>query len=124
MARTKSVYPTSEIPHLWFHGLGNGQTTARNAQGNFYFEGQYEDAKIFSYGRHYEIARKVTTKRGMAVLFNLEDSTVTTEKQKGQVLRAIPESTPVFRIPQLTGHHVHSGMHARSLESYARRIKS
>jgi hypothetical protein len=69
--RQRTVYPTNEIPHLWFHGLGNGQTYARNAQGNLYFQGEYENAQLFSYGSHYEIARKITTKRGLAVLFNL-----------------------------------------------------
>jgi hypothetical protein len=124
MARVKTVYPTNEIPHLWFHGLGNGQTHARNAQGNLYFEGPYESAQIFSYGRHYEIARKVTTKRGLAILFNLEDSTVTTNGQKGLVRGAIPKDTPVFYIPELTGNHVLPRMHARNLESYAKRIES
>lgn len=124
MARVKTVYPTSEIPHLWFHGLGNGQTSARNAAGNLYFEGPYEEARIFSYGRHYEIARKVTNKRGTAVLFNLEGSTVTTEKQKGFVRQAIPNGTSLFYIPELTGNSVSNRMHVRSLDSYAKRIES
>jgi hypothetical protein len=122
--RQRTVHPTNEIPHLWFHGLGNGQTYAKNAQGNLYFQGEYDNAKIFSYGSHYEIARKVTTKRGLAVLFNLEDSTVTTNGQKGLVRHAIPIETSVFYIPELTGNSVSPRMHTRNLESYSKRIES
>ena len=32
----KHVYPTNEIAHLWAHKT---QTSARNGQGNFYFDG-------------------------------------------------------------------------------------
>lgn len=120
MAKVKQVFPSSEIPHLWFHGLGNGQTYAKNAQGNLYFEGP----SIFSYGRHYEIARKVETPRGTAVLFTIEGSTHTTEGQKHAVRLSIPNATSVFRIPALTGNFVSASMHQRSLDSYGKRIES
>jgi hypothetical protein len=120
MARTKTVYPYNEIPHLWFHGLGNGQTYARNAQGNLYFNGP----SIFSYGSHFEIARKVTTKRGDAVLLNLESRSVTTSGHQNMVRGAIPSGTSVFYIPELTGNSVTGPMHKRSLESYGKRIES
>ncbi len=50
MAQVKTVYPTSEIAHLWAHQT---QRSARNPQGNFYFQGDV----IYSYGEHFPIAR-------------------------------------------------------------------
>ena len=47
--RSKQVFNTGEIPHLWAHKV---QASARNAQGNIYFE----DETIYSYGPHFPIA--------------------------------------------------------------------
>lgn len=43
--RSKQVFRTNEVPHLWAHRT---QNSARNAQGNLYFE----DGIIYSYGSH------------------------------------------------------------------------
>lgn len=48
--RQRYVYPTNDIPALWY---SRKQESARNQQGNFYFEGSI----IYSYHDSYPIAR-------------------------------------------------------------------
>jgi hypothetical protein len=90
--RTRLVYPTGRIAHLWFH---QSQEEARNPQSNFFFEGK----SIYSYGYHFEIARLVENERGeKAVLFNCASETNTTSKHQHEVRHAVPEETEMFRI--------------------------
>jgi hypothetical protein len=112
----KTVFSSSEIPHLWAHKT---QSTGRNAQGNLYFEND----SIFSYGRHYEIARHVQTKQGNAVLLNCESNSVTTNGQVSAVRQAIPPDVQVFCIPELTGNQVSGRMHEKTLKYYASQIE-
>lgn len=51
----KNVYGTSEIPHLWAHGIPEGRRI-RNATGSLYAEGD----TLYSYGPHFPIARRVS----------------------------------------------------------------
>ena len=91
----KHVFSTSEIPHLWFH---QSQGNARNGQGNLYFEGD----TIYSYGKHFPIARHVLTRNGMrAVLFTTETYSVTTSRHKSDVRQAIPCNVTVFTVPDV-----------------------
>jgi hypothetical protein len=53
--RTRTVFGTDEIPHLWAHGLEEGRKI-RNGSSNIYAEGD----TIYSYGPHFPIARRVT----------------------------------------------------------------
>ncbi len=62
--RRKEVFTTDELPHIWMHSW-RSQGNARNSAGNLYFQ----QASIYSYGNHFEIARHVETKRGDAILF-------------------------------------------------------
>lgn len=94
--RRKEVFPTDEIPHLWFHAYKT-QQTARNSAGNLYFSGP----SIFSYGSHFEIARHVETKRGNAVLFNTDSRSVTTSRHQSSTRRAIPDSVQVLNVARL-----------------------
>jgi len=90
MARTRNVYPTDEIAHLWMHQT---QDSARNPQGNFYFSG----ATIFSYGSHFPIAKLVTGAKGeQAVLFTERKYSNTTAKHVGLVHQAIPNEVPYY----------------------------
>lgn len=92
MARTKHVFPTDEIAHLWAHKT---QDDARNHGGNFYFDGD----TIYSYGSHFPIARHVTNDKGeAAILFTNRTWGPTTAKHVGQVRRAIPHGVPVFEV--------------------------
>ncbi len=105
--RAKTVFPSDEIPHLWAHKV---QGSARNARHNLYFDGDV----IYSYGSHFPIARHITNDKGKnAVLFTIRDYSVTTSKHKSMVRSAIPDSLPVFDVPEMgirwgTGEPNHS----------------
>jgi len=92
MKRTRNVYPTNEIPHLWAHKT---QPSARNPQGNLYFGG----ATIYSYGSHFPIARHITHAGKAAILFTTRSYSSTTAGHICAVRRAIPGNIPVFKIP-------------------------
>lgn len=94
--RQRQVYPSKEIAHLWAH---QAQQSARNAQGNFYFDGP----SIWSYGAHFEIARHVVNKRGdKAVLMTVQTYSNTTAKHIHAVRLAIPPNVPVFAVPSMS----------------------
>lgn len=79
MARTKTVYPTREITHLWAHQT---QTTARNPQGNLYFYGP----TIYSYRDSFPIGMHVTNDRNeKAVLITTDTYSNTTAHHVSQV---------------------------------------
>ena len=92
--RIRYVHPVDMIAHLW---ANRSQDSARNAGGNFYFDGD----TIYSYGSHFPIARHVETKRGRAVLFTTRDYSVTTSGHKWAVLRACRHLT-VFHVQHPT----------------------
>jgi hypothetical protein len=97
MKRIRKVYPTDEVPHLWYHKT---QDEARNAGRNLYFENE----TIYSYGGHFPIARHVKNSgRKSAVLFTTRTYSVTTSKHLSLVRRAIPESAVVFNVPSVLG---------------------
>jgi hypothetical protein len=84
MARQKTIYPTSEIAHLWAH---QAVPVAYNPRRNFYFEGP----TIFSYGSHFPIATRVQNERGQsAYLLTERTYSVTTSGHISMVHRAIP----------------------------------
>jgi len=66
----------------------------RNSGGTFYFE---ERTTLYSYGRHFPIARHVETKLGRVVLFTTRDYSVTTTSHKSMVARACQHLT-VFHV--------------------------
>jgi hypothetical protein len=84
--RQRQVFPTDEIPHLWAH---KSQESARNPGGNLFFEG----ASIYSYGRHFEIARHVDRVEGVntysCILLTTRGYSVTTASHISLVRRAI-----------------------------------
>lgn len=95
MARTRHVYPTDEIPHLWMHRT---QESARNPGGNLFFEGD----TIYSYGHHFPIAKHLVNKHGdKAIAFTTRKYSVTTAKHINQVEQSIPASETVFHVQQV-----------------------
>lgn len=109
--RQKQVFSTGEIPHLWAHRV---QESARNAQGNLFFE----DSVIFSYGHHFPIARHVETKRGRkAILFTRASYSVTTSGHMNAVRSAIPQNVPVFDVAHV-GLSLGTIQHAANLQAY------
>ena len=94
MARTRYVYPSDMVAHLWANKAQDG---ARESGGRFYFHGD----TIYSYGTHFPIARHVDNKRGRAVLFTTRDYSVTTSGHKWTVLGACKHLT-VFHVQHPT----------------------
>lgn len=89
----KKVFQTEEIAHLWMH---QSQQEARNPLGNFYFDGD----TIYSYGRHFPIARHVVGKNGArAILFTTRGYSPTTSKHLRFVRQAFHgNGVPVFQV--------------------------
>ena len=94
MPRIKSIFPTHEIPHLWAHQT---QSYAKNRQGNLFFDGD----TIYSYGRHFPIAKMTDYQGKRAVLFNANGSSSTTKGHKHAVREGIPFDTPIFMTDDL-----------------------
>jgi len=89
--RQKHVFDTGEIPHLWAHKV---QESARNAQGNLYFDGD----TIYSYGSHFPTPIHATKGKRSAVLFTTRSYSVTTSGHVSAVRSAIPKDIPVFNV--------------------------
>lgn len=96
-ARKKTVFDSREIAHLWFHSH-ESQEYARNSQDNFYFSGD----TIYSYGRHFPIARIGCHKGQRYVLFTNRTWSSTTAKHLSWTRQAIPQGTPVFYVNDVT----------------------
>lgn len=102
MAKIKEVFTgrdEQKIPHLWYY---QQQDSARN-HGSFYFE---KDT-IYSYGRHFPIARHYEHKGVKAVLFTLRGYSMTTSQHIQAVKMAIPgEATIIYcwQIPNYTAN--------------------
>ena len=83
----------SDVCHYWANKI-----QAEGQSGHMFFDGN----SIYSYGRHYEIARWV---KPNVIIFNSVGSSRTTEsKHKPLVRRAIPHSTKVFYLPSFFLH--------------------
>lgn len=81
---------SASVAHLWAHQL---QNSARNAQGNFYFEGKC----IYSYGSHFKCASIVTNQQGNSVyLVTTRTYSPTTSEHMSMVKGAIPCSSQIF----------------------------
>lgn len=103
--RQRQVFPIDEIAHLWAH---QAQDSARNSQGNFYFEGP----TIYSYGSHFPIAMHVTQGRRKAILFTTRGYSNTTAKHLSIVRRAIPADVQVFHV-SLGGYRLDHDAHLK-----------
>lgn len=75
----KTVFSNSELVHV---GASQSQQEGRNSNGSLFFEG----ATIYSYGRHFSIARFVAPG---VVLFNGSSYSNTTAKHQSDVRRAV-----------------------------------
>jgi hypothetical protein len=89
----KRVVSSAEVPHLWMH---QSQDEGRNGNGSLWFEGP----TIYSYGKHFPIARHVKNKRGeSAVLLTTGCYSKTTSQHIGSVRQAIPDTCVVLNVP-------------------------
>ena len=79
----------SEVCHVWAQ-----QTQDEGRSGNMFFKGK----TIYSYGRHFPIARFVDEN---TVLFTSKDYSVSMSKHKSYVRRAIRSGVKVFCVPDI-----------------------
>lgn len=87
----REIFSNSMVVHLW---ANKSQPRARNANKSLYFEGDL----IFSYGRHFPLARHVELPSGTpAVLINRGKYSSTTSHHQSAVRGAIRNGVPVFR---------------------------
>jgi hypothetical protein len=115
--RQRQVFPSSEIPHLWAHKT---QESARNQQGNFYFDGD----TIYSYGSHYPLAKHVSNGKQTAILINTSTrnrgGSCTTSSQRSAVRQAIPANVRKFDVSSLCEYTID---HEANLDAYLRESK-
>jgi hypothetical protein len=91
----KHVVSADRVPHLW---ANKAQDNARNSNNNLFFDGD----TIYSYGRHFPIARHAEHCGKAFVLFTNDSYSVTTAKHISMVRRAIPSSLPVIETSRVT----------------------
>lgn len=84
--KTKQVFPTDEVAHIW---AKQSQDSGRNSQGNFYFEKD----RIYSYGRHFCIAKILSNGK---VLFTNRGYSNTTSKHIWKVRQAISHKEVIY----------------------------
>lgn len=97
-----------DVCHVWAHQL---QSDAR--YGNIFFDGD----TIYSYGRHFPMARVVTVKGRRVVLFTTRSYSSTTAGHKSEVRCAIPHDTPIFYVDDVL-----QKPSRKTLDQYAKRI--
>lgn len=87
----KTYRSNSQLVHAWAN-----QLTPEGKASNIFFEGP----TIYSYGRHYQIAKFVTCESVEKVVFvNSNGYSMTTAKHKNLVLGSIPDGIKVFKVP-------------------------
>jgi len=108
----------SKIAHMWANQL---QTEARNSGKNFYFE----DKTIYSYGRHFPIAKHVANEQGVkAVLFTERIYSVTTSKHLQVVRQAISHLNVIYCYNPESTHKENFAQWLSSLEIIAANLKN
>lgn len=102
-----------KVAHAWA-----GQQKPRATGSHYFFEGP----SIFSYGRHFEIARHVTGVKGArAVLFTTRDYSMTTQRHKSYTRGALT-GYDVFYVPRVDAAAFPSN-HAENLRHYVQSAK-
>lgn len=112
--RSKTVFTSDEIPHLWMH---KAQEYGRNHGGNLYFR----EGTIFSYGSHFPIAKHVESGKKKAILFTTRTYSNTTAKHISMVRSAIPSDSVVFHVPNIANGYSPTN-HESNLKSYQAEI--
>lgn len=107
----KTVYRSSEIPHLWAHQT---QEHARNPNSSLFFNGPV----IYSYGSHFPIAVHVKNESGeRAVLFTIASYSNTTAGHVASVRRAVWHMPNVFEVDlRAAATRGHRGLGSRFMD--------
>jgi len=88
----KTVFATDEVAHIWAQ---QNQPWARNGKASVYFDGP----TIYSYGRHFPMARFTTDKRGnVVVLYNSASYSQQTSQHQHAAWSAVKNATPKFSV--------------------------
>jgi hypothetical protein len=112
MARQRYVYDAPMVAHLW---ANQSQDSARSSgRGNIFFEGP----SIYSYGRHFEIARIHQVKGKPVVLFTNRSYSVTTSGHQS-MCRGAARHLESFTVPDLDAKR-----HKANLDYFREEIKS
>ena len=85
----RRVVEASEVAHLWANQI---QEDARTPTGNMFFRGN----TIYSYGRHFPIAKFIEHEGKNAILFTLDTYSNTTAKHIGHVRGACSHKFKVY----------------------------
>lgn len=105
----------SHIAHLWANQL---QDSARNS-GNFYFDGN----TIYSYGRHFPIAKHVENEQGVkGVLFTERRYSNTTAKHISVVAQASTHKNIIYCSSPDSTHNDNFNNWQRKMEENAERL--
>lgn len=86
----KTVFENSMVAHVWAQ---QNQPEGKSGNGNFYFIG----ATIYSYGRHFPVARFCIAKGGKKyALVTERHYSISTTRHVSYVRQSIPHNVPVF----------------------------
>lgn len=123
----RKVGNINEVCHAFAHGL---EGPMRNSTGSVFRDGEY----IYSYGRHFPMARRMVRPGGRVVFLVTTDRySVTTSKQQTYLARAIPMDIDQFHVPVLDIERWLSGTekdeavrlnHAANYDSYRERVNN
>ena len=108
----KTRFDNRQLAHVWAQ-----QNQPEGSGSSFFFVGP----SIYSYGRHFEIARFITRKGARAVLFTTRRYSVTTSKHISHVHGALRGlAVPVFYVPDID--HAARGDDA-TRDTYRQRVR-
>lgn len=86
----RNIFTNSELAHIY---ANQSQPTGRNSSGSFYFDGK----AIYSYGRHFPIAKIVTNEKGLeCMLFTYRSYSNSTSKQISIVRNATRQYKKIY----------------------------
>lgn len=86
----KNIFTNSELAHTY---ANQTQQSGRNSSGSFYFDGK----AIYSYGRHFPIAKIVTNEQGLeCMLFTYRSYSNSTSKQISIVRNATRQYKKIY----------------------------
>lgn len=93
----RTVFDSRMVCHIW---ANQSQSQARNSGNSVFFDGD----TIYSYGRHFGMARIVSRKGHRAVLHTTSRYSITTSKHQSFV-RWASRHLPSFTVPSIDGDH-------------------
>lgn len=103
------------IAHAWAHQTGNYS----NTRGSYYYNG----LSIYSYGKHFEIAR-IIQQTPLIIMFTTQSHSATTNRHIHATRAAIPHDATVFNVDTIHGFQPHENIVKRNIDNYVRSVES